>query len=449
MASPLLFDTAQPPHLNVNTGPKAHLFRPPNTPSTSYSLHHSSTESNNYSDDTVARKRPRNDSLQSGQSTPSASTTGARSNIPSGPSSAIYASGIISPPPFVSTRYRFAGGLDTPSAALASGFDPSSSTPDFAFGRGGRNDGSRHTPEDYFGDTSSALARERNGRSRTQFEPQSRDGWGKAVVSAVSGVAGKVWEFCKAGAFHGFYAGGSHGQSPPPLPPSSSSLGIPAPQSSILQDLSPSTSHIFDAASHPHTASLPGGFPDADFLPEYMSHPSKRPRPSPSSSWVLVPSHACPSRETSPSRLAARKLPSSASTPSARHPASRAGLRRPALPASRPSLTYSPSATRPASSASTRSPLPSPKRRTHHRAHSYGTDGGADGYVAESQASPISIEAQKFAARARWREKEEERALQGFNERLRAMIREGKQALGTRVEVEMEEVDGGGDGEDY
>ena len=29
------------------------------------------------------------------------------------------------------------------------------------------------------------------------------------------------------------------------------------------------------------------------------------------------------------------------------------------------------------------------------------------------------------------------------------MIREGKQALGTRVEVEMEEVDGGGDGEDY
>ena len=56
------------------------------------------------------------------------------------------------------------------------------------------------------------------------------------------------------------------------------------------------------------------------------------------------------------------------------------------------------------------------------------------------------MEAQKFAARARRREKEEETALRGFNERLRAMIREGKEALGTRVEVEMEEVEGDGEG---
>ncbi|MCJ1404777.1 hypothetical protein MMC11_008003 [Xylographa trunciseda] len=445
MASPLLYDTAQPPLLNVNTGPRVHLFRPPNTPSTSYSLRHSSTESNTHSDDAVARKRPRNDSLHSDQATPYTSTTGAWSNIPSGPPSAIYASGIISPPPFVSTRYKLAGGLDTPSAALASGYDLSGSTPDLAFRRGGRNDGGGRTPEDYFGDTSSALARERNGRSRTQFEPNLNDGWGQAVVSAVSGVAGKVWEFCKAGAFRGFYAGGSHGQSPQPSSPSRHT--VPATQSSIWQDLSPSTSHIFDAATHPRPTALPGGFPDSDFLPEYMSHPSKRPKPSPSSSWVLVPPHVSPSRETSPSRLAARKLPSSASTPSARRPTSRVGLRRPVLPASRPSLTYSPSANRPASSASTRSPLPSPKRQSHQRAHSHGTDGGADGHAAESPASPLSVEAQKFAARARRREREEERALQGFNERLKAMIREGKEALGTRVEVEMEEVEG--EGEEY
>ncbi|MCJ1434613.1 hypothetical protein MMC27_003982 [Xylographa pallens] len=445
MASHLFFDTAQPPYLNVNTGTKAHLFRPPNTPSTSHSPQYLSFGSNNPSDDGVPRKRPRNDSLQSDQSTLYTSATGAWSNIPSGPPSAIYASGIISPPPFVSTRYKLAGGLDTPSAALASGFDPSASTPDLAFRRGGRNDGGRHTPEDYFGDTSAALARERNGRSRSQFELNPGDGWGKAVVSAVSGVAGKVWEFCKAGAFHGFYAGGSHGQSPQPL--SSSSHTIPTTQSSIWQDLSPSTSHIFDTASHPHIASLPGGFPDTDFLPEYMSHLSKRPKPSPSSSWVLVPPHGLPSRESSPSRLAARKLPSQASTPSARRPASHAGPRRPVLPASRPSLTYSPHANRPASSASTRSPLASPKRQTHQRAHSYSADGGADGHVADSSASPISVEAQKFAARARRREKEEEKALRGFNERLRAMIKEGKEALGTRVEVEMEEVEGGdGDG---
>ena len=442
MTSPLLFDTSQPPHLNVNTGSRAHLFRSPNTPAASHAHRYSSAESSKDYGNGFVRKRPRSDSVQSDQSTPYSSTTSVWSNIPSGPPSAFYASGIISPPPFVSTRYRLAGGLDTPSAALASGFDVLESTPDLAFRRG-RNDTNRLTPEDYFGDTVSVLARERNGRSRTQLQQSEANGWGKAVVSAVSGVAGKVWEFCKAGTFRGFYAGGSHGDNSQPL--SSSSYTIPTTQPSIWQDLSPSTSHVFDAASNQPSTTLPGGFPDSDFLPEYMSHPSKRPKPSHSSSWVLVPSHISSSRETSPSRLASRKLPSSASTTSARRPASRAGLRRPVLPASRPSLTYS-STNRPASSASTRSPHPSPKRQLHQRAHSYGTDGGADGYTADSPASPISAEAQKFAARARRREKEEERALQGFNERLKAMIKEGKEALGTRVEVEMDEMEGDAEG---
>ena len=39
-----------------------------------------------------------------------------------------------------------------------------------------------------------------------------REGWGSAALGAiggvVGGVVGKVWEFCKAGAFKGFYAGG-------------------------------------------------------------------------------------------------------------------------------------------------------------------------------------------------------------------------------------------------
>lgn len=40
-------------------------------------------------------------------------------------------------------------------------------------------------------------------------EPGSpSNGWGTIAMGVVGGVVGKVWEFCKAGAFKGFYAGG-------------------------------------------------------------------------------------------------------------------------------------------------------------------------------------------------------------------------------------------------
>lgn len=46
------------------------------------------------------------------------------------------------------------------------------------------------------------------------------------------------------------------------------------------------------------------------------------------------------------------------------------------------------------------------------------------------------MEAQRFAAKARKRDMEEEANLRRLNQQLKAMIREGRQALGTRVEIE-------------
>jgi len=54
----------------------------------------------------------------------------------------------------------------------------------------------------------------------------------------------------------------------------------------------------------------------------------------------------------------------------------------------------------------------------------------------------MSAEAQRFAAKVRKREKEEERTLKGFNDRLKAMIKEGKEALGTKFEIEMDGLEG-------
>ncbi len=50
----------------------------------------------------------------------------------------------------------------------------------------------------------------------------------------------------------------------------------------------------------------------------------------------------------------------------------------------------------------------------------------------------MSADVQRHAARLRKRELEDDANLKRFNQRLKAMIKEGKQALGTKVEVEDE-----------
>lgn len=176
---------------------------------------------------------------------------------------------------------------------------------------------------------------------------------------------------------------------------------------------------------------VPGCFPEEDFIADYMSqNHTTPPRPAKkiqrekgmagerSASWVLVSSTST-SRETSPSRLSSRKIPTS--NTSTRRPTPKLGG-RPVLPASRPSLTsYAGSpgvrCNRSASFASPRSPIRSPKHE-----------------------SPLSAEVQRQAARIRKRELEEDVTLKRFNQQLKAMIKEGKEALGTRFEV-LEPVD--------
>lgn len=182
---------------------------------------------------------------------------------------------------------------------------------------------------------------------------------------------------------------------------------------------------------------IPGQFPDEDFIPDYMSRDhNTSPRPAKKiqrikgegelrASWVLVSSTPS-SRERSPFRIAARKVPTASSperrpaTASARPVTSKAG-RRPILPASRPSLTSLAGSpvlhpSRPASFASPRSPGATPIK---------------SGKV-------LSPEAKLYAAKVRKRELEDDASIKRFNQQLKAMIKEGKEALGTKVEVDDE-----------
>ena len=310
-----------------------------------------------------------------------------------------------SPAPLVNTKYTLAGGLDTPTIAFTLGIENAVS-PDLNV-RGGRgwHVSAGASPGSYF----PPLAREGNGRPR-QYRPIQPDSWSRTIYN-VFGVAGKFWEFCKANTFRGFYAGGGPGYRMQPVK-----------EESIWQSYNEKDDI---SQSWEKENSVPGSFADKDFIADYMSRDHMTPGRPPkrllmekggdlSSSWVMLGATSS-SREPSPTRLTARKVPSKAST--GRKPTSKAG-QRPILSASRPSQTSlagSPALRSkcPASFAPSRSPLPSPKR-----------------------SSPVSADVQRHAARIRKRELEEDANLRRFNQQLKAMIKEGKQALGTKIEVE-------------
>lgn len=409
------FDSSLPPKLDVAA--KSLFFQPPKTPSASTSLR-KATPSLSYHHDhaSTSRKRLRHYDPTTGTSPQSHPWSDmAVSSTP------LDTPGAMSPMPFVNSEYELAGGLDTPTAARSSamdhGEDDYRATSDLHL-RGGRGiRGFDPGSDSYFPNPSSALSRESNGRARMQPQPGIRDGLERVVYTFV-GVAGKVLHFCKTAAFNGFYAGGGQGyEMKPPLQD-----GV----QSIWQDIG--SDHAFPSWKL-EKSMIPGRFPDEDFYPDYMSQDhTTPPRASKkvqreqksgeiSASWVVVGNNTT-SREVSPSRLSHRKTPSTGI--SARRPAPRLG-RRPILPASRPSLTSYAGfpglhTDRSASFASPRSTTTSPKHE-----------------------SPMSAEVSRHAARMRRREMEEDANLKRFNHQLQAMIREGKEALGTKFEVEEEE----------
>lgn len=419
-------DIAFSPKLELFSGANLHLFQPPRTPSASSSLYQSRASiASGYESGarTTNRKRSRHDSYTPNRIATYTADGNFWSPSASGQSSAVLSPGLMSPSPLVNTQYILAAGFDTTTATTASALDRSNSyavLPDHVF-RGGRgwDDGSVIVSDSYDPQPSCALGREVNGRPRIFTGQPPREGWVKTVQSVV-GVAGRLWNFCKMNAFHGFYAGGGQGFRIDPV--KKGPLSIEEDTLKNLED------KINDYRLQREPSSIPGFFPEEDFIPDYMSQTRTRPeRPAKKirhekgagdlrANWVMIGNPSA-SRASSPSRVSARKVPL------AYNPGWKLrgrGMKRPILSASRPSQTScagSPALRpdRPASFASARSPLGSPKHE-----------------------SPVSVEAQKHAARMRRQEMEDDAHLKRFNQQLKAMIKEGKEALGTKIVVEHE-----------
>lgn len=423
MSRSIGIDTTLPPKLDLYVGANSHIFQPPRTPSASSSLYRSTASTaSGFQSGTISRKRTRHGSYTPNRIASYHTDENAWSPSASGQSSTLLTPGLMSPAPLVNTQYILAAGFETPTATTTSSLDKSdnyTASPDHA-NRGGRgwDDGSGIDSDSYFPQQLFALGREINGRPRVPKGQPPQEGWGKAVQSVV-GAAGRLWNFCKMNAFQGFYAGGGQGfrVDSPKLP-----LAVDRNIYEKIED----KRNFFRLQREP--SSIPGCFPEEDFIPNYMSQTHTTPeRPAKKirretctgdlrANWVLIGSFSN-SRESSPNRVSARKVPL-VNTSGGRASSKRA--KRPILSGSRPSQTScagSPALRpdRPASFASSRSPLAIAKH-----------------------GSPVSVEAQKHAVRMRRREIEEDAHLKRFNQQLKAMIKEGREALGTKIVVDHE-----------
>ncbi|KAM5434751.1 hypothetical protein MferCBS31731_006523 [Microsporum ferrugineum] len=334
---------------------------------------------------------------------------------------------ISSPVPLANTEYLLAeGGLDTGLLTTAK-----ASILGFSSQRDGENEESEldYRPTRYREPSRTVAARMEvdggytpptpssiEGTKRKREPPTVQDdnatvkstpGWGEAVLNLVGGVAGKVWNFCWSAPFRGFHAGGGRGYdmdaSTTTVQPSQT-WDTPSPP----QKRRPS--HQMDETP------IPGRYPVDD------SYRIDRPhRDDIHNNWVLVKENKG-SQESTPSP-GPRKIPRRNSVVHhvpARRSAARVQPKRPVTP-----LT-------PTRSPNFSPQLSSPSIYKTPPKHST---------VSNPNESPLSIETQRHAAKLRRKERQEDASIRRLNQQLKAMIREGREALGTRIEVDEMDLD--------
>ncbi|CZR58363.1 uncharacterized protein PAC_08255 [Phialocephala subalpina] len=437
-------DVPPPPRLS---GAKSHIFQPPRTPGASASssllLTRSTTSvvSLSSAGDRPARYGPRKRNLEeynSGTVTPRNDGQSEYAGMED------TAEGWIpgSPQPFVNTRYQLAGGMDTPSLSAAQAVE-ANEYGDLGY-RKSLGDTERPTMftegGSYFpGETA---WHESNGRPRLSqgYSGSPRgDGWSKAALQVANVVVGKVWEFCKTSSavFKGFQAGGGTRYR---LNHTESDAQFEAVGHSVWEEKNG------DRESTP----LPGQYPteELEYIPDYMDRAtpeSTPPRPTKRRQISANYTSAKNKDEYSMPTASSASRRAIANT-SVHRPASRAGFggsapKRPlASHASRVSHAGSPALNnaRGASYASPRSPQnPTSKipRRTGSPIGHVRNGGGSLGAVD----SPAAKEAKRWAALKRKEEREADESIRRLDAQLKAMIREGKEALGTKIEVEIDD----------
>lgn len=370
----------------------------------------------------------------------------------------------------------------------------------------------------------------------TQPEPEQSTqsgSWGSFAFSTIGGVVGRVWEFCKAGAFKGFYAGGGTSYKMTSAGVSVDETGSNSDQTyyfqggseqQLQQNSQPSRDRHFGGRERgrhlhrqpPKRDHYSNNNQNAGYDSSYDSGASTPTGPAPKrrrhtenggelgKNWVMIPE---PEAETrTPRRMPSSALPSpryraqqtpvtdrrmssasSFSTPTTSNaaplrPASRAAGRpgsrmsdasslRPLQSASAASFASfkAPSAPKPPTPSHTASRIPvkantsavlassaalstfeQGRRRRHTVVPSSSDPTSSSGHrrrgsiasvatsrVNEIDSSPrLDAEARKLAARRQMEERDNDERMSAFNKQLQDMIRQGREALGTTIEVD-------------
>ena len=429
-----------------------------------------------------SRKRPRSTATASSSdyayppqhsSRPILRTAAPRASVASGiaswrPTEDDEDDGAVSPPPLANTRYTLSGGLDTPGAALDAqreaaegGLDPFYNHDDYANDAAAwerRPRGSAASPPAQAPPvrvfTASweaqrrALGGESNGRARVAASsPSAGSGWGAAVLGALGGAVAGVWTFCVRSAGLGEWqsfrakrvAGGGVG----------TARGM-AVDEAAWEDETParpsqrsdwSLERSFDRLPTP----VPGEYPRSDDEDESMvrldgepreddERPAKRVQTD--GGWVVVGRGRGINRGASP-RFSTSSVGAGETTATLAGQANSSAARRLKRSSLHPRVSGVSFAGSPAAPA-----VQANRRRTIEVARLEVQLPRSSPVLGMNslKTSPPSVEVKKFAARLKREEKAADERFQRLNDRLNQMIKQGREALGSTVEV-VEDVD--------
>ncbi|KAH0287079.1 hypothetical protein M436DRAFT_71134 [Aureobasidium namibiae CBS 147.97] len=367
-----------------------------------------------------------------------------------------YSTQAMSPAPLANEHYTLDYKFDTPTLAAASRHDDLTGERDFRW-----KWDSDQSPDQDTAHVPGLLARERNGKGRTvsytsmasTSDTSDTRGWGGFAMKFVGGVVGKVWHFCRANAFAGFYAGSGRGYD------FAQPTQLPTP--------------------------LPGQYPTSDFFGDFEQDNTPErslKRQQTESGWVMVdaprPSnnrnistdeftHLGATRASNRRALSSvtRRAPSrqTSYTGSPQAQQSRLDVFSQAF-ADRSASTASTASTRPTASSrpaiiAHRSPVTTPIRTTFgsdRRSSLTGFNPDRRSSIASASASAsgndnLSPDAQRFLHRIEKQDRNTDKSMRKLDRQIQDLIRQGQQALGTKFEVESDDCDSGfnDDGDDW
>ncbi|KAK7927499.1 hypothetical protein PG985_004497 [Apiospora marii] len=239
-----------PPMSGVHAG----IFQPPMSPSTSSSVYLTKSNGSLVSDASTPVPNANRKRLRHGEMTPSHDGTmngGYFTNDRLGERRISGGREI---------RYTLGGQIETPNGMVQNQL-------------GGDMESSTYSDVDYRRALGSQRAQDElestaPGQSRTdlpmEMEPQAAQprGWSAFALNTIGGVVGKVWEFCKTGAFRGFYAGGGR--------------AFDAHANPL-----PGNDEAFRTASEYRQSPTPAGLLESDYAPfHYEQEPDSTPPPA-------------------------------------------------------------------------------------------------------------------------------------------------------------------------